>query len=174
MAMEHTTPPASYQAAAAPHVESRRLCEDRLAERAAARARAAYPDTLPNMDPRRGRVAFLEKNKFELFDQNRDGYLDFDEFWSGEWATFLAFVRPGSCVMTKAEFMSMNPGASDAPDSGWSVPGQVQVIERLYAETDIVGKGYISKSDVRAGALRAFHFSDKRQKGKLSRADLGL
>lgn len=173
MAIHHAAPPSAPihgRQGLMPHANVA-ICDDALAQRAAALARAAFPDSLPPDDIRSGRNEFIMHKRWELFDQNHDGFLEFEEYLSSEWAGYLVHAPAGSCVVSKNAVMKRFLGYPGTKVGGWKIPDQVQLIETLYRSMDYSGRGYLIKDDIRSRARAAFSFSDKNQDGKLSRSE---
>ena len=152
--------------------ESTEACRQDVSEKAAAIARKQYPEALPPNQWRLLRNAYISSHKWELFDINHDGFLDFDEYLSMEWAGYLVQVPAGKTVITKLEYMNRFLGDAGDKFSGWHVPYQPQVVAGLYSGVDPYNKGFITCEDIRLEAMRSFSFSDKHHKGRISKDEL--
>ena len=131
-------------------------CNDPVAERAATLAREKFPDSLPSFNRRSGRNLFLERNMWRLFDVNHDGRIDFSEFLSSEWATYLVQASPGECRVTKSEYLDLFLGQPGDPDSAWKLAWTVKIIKCDYNRLDASHKGYITKNDIVADERAMF------------------
>ncbi len=145
---------------------------DTLSEKAAAMARAAFPDSLPLSERREGRNAYLMKHRRELFDVDKDGCLNFEEYFAAEWAGYLAQVPVGQYYVTRQDFLLRFLGDPASPSSGWHVPWQVSSMEQLYKSIDVNNKGHINEEDLRPRAMLEFKAMDKNEDGCLSIKEL--
>ena len=148
------------------------MCKEDVSQKAADLARAAFPDSMPFDERSDGRTAFIIQNRWKLFDQNHDGRLDFEEYVDGEWAGFLAQLPSGKCIVTKMDFLKRFLGDPNGKLSGWRVPQQVAVVNKLYEGVDRSNKGYITKDEVRYQVRTAFMYADKAGRGYLLPEDL--
>lgn len=153
-------------------MQSEQLCIDPLARHAAELAQRAYPDTLPPEERRKGRNKFITINRWVLFDTAGTGYLNFEQFLSSEWASFLAQVPIGRCRVTKDEFFRQFLGYKGLDASGWNNQWEVDMINNLYGRIDRENKGYIVKRDISAWVMETFSAADKKKTGEISREDL--
>ena len=147
-------------------------CGDTAAEKAVRLIRELYPDTMPWNEKSFARNHYIQVHVYDLFDLNKDGFIDPEEFLSFEWAGFLNFVPEGHCRVTKSEFFNRFLGNDPAdPSSGWRNPSSVTIYQRLYATADRSGKGFITREDLRGIAAEEFRSMDKNHDGLLSRAE---
>ena len=148
------------------------MCKDDPSAIVAEQVRRLFPESLSFNDRRRLRNQYIIRNRRMLFDLNKDGYLDFEEYLSFEWAGYLAQNESMDCRVTKSNFMMQFLGEPSNQASGWHSPSQVSAIETIYRETDVQNKGFIIKDDLRPRALRTFKQADKDGDGLLSPAEL--
>jgi hypothetical protein len=154
------------------HQEKAVPCKDDISEKAAAIARQKYPRSLPPEEWRKGRNFYILKHGFDLFDINHDGFLEFDEYLSWQWAGYLVEGPAGKCVVSRSDFLGRFLGTPNTPSSGWSIPYQARIYNDVYNSIDLDHKGYITKSDIIGRTLRSFSFSDKNHDGKISPDEL--
>jgi hypothetical protein len=114
---------------------------------------------------------YLQVHVWELFDADNSGTLNFEEFLSSEWASFLALVPEGRCQIFKAEFMHRFLGEQSNPRSAWHTPGVVGIYQRLYATIDPEDRGWFEMNDLRAMAREEFNSMDRDRDGLLSKQE---
>lgn len=143
-------------------------CGDSLAERAAQKAREAFPN--PPADPienaRRG--AFLHEHRWELFDPDNTGYMNFSQFASYNWAFFLAYLPPGKCTIDLHDYMLIFGG----PESNLEISRKqrsylITAFTNAFNTLDHGKKGYITKSDLMQTFKTEFDRADKNRDGRL-------
>jgi len=131
-------------------------------------ARARFPDSLPSEEWRKDRNLFLSDHRWELFDNNHDGFLNVEEYISSEWAGYLAQIPGQSCVVTRMDYMNSFLGPPDEIESGWKNHWSVSIFSDLYEKLDVNHRGFITKDDLRQHATLAFKSMNQSHTGLLS------
>ncbi len=131
-----------------------------------------FPISLPPEIWRRERNFFISQHRWDLFDQNKDGMLDFDEFLSSEWAGYLVQNPTPSCIVTKEYYMNGFLGDPKSPSSGWNNKWDPKTFSFFFEQTDTGHKGYITKEDIAGHARFNFLQMSKTKKNFLLRCDM--
>jgi hypothetical protein len=145
-------------------------CKKDISERAAQVVREKFPEsgTIPFSRIWFDRQHFLRENRWLLFDVNHDGRMNFEEYHTWIWASFLVGATPGSCILTKKQFFDDVLGKPTDSMNDWRSPSSLRLAEASWPIFDPDGKGFIIKDDLKVADIGSFGRADIFHRGYLT------
>ncbi|MBV8683977.1 MAG: hypothetical protein JO111_13965 [Caulobacteraceae bacterium] len=144
-------------------------CKDDVSERVAQVAREKFPDSTKTWysDIQFSRQHYLRDNRWALFEVNRDRRMTFDEYHAWIWASLLIAAAPGSCIITREQYLDSIINKPTDSMNGWHTPSMAlpEAAWRIY---DTSGRGFIVKDDIKNADLASFHRADIFNRGYLT------
>jgi Ca2+-binding EF-hand superfamily protein len=135
--------------------------------RAAALAAPMPPTTTHELGMAMG---YLIKHTFELFDQDKDGSLTFDEFLEYHFASYLVFNVERDGRLTFEEYRESYAGPPAHP---FTIPHPSdRDIERRFHALDRAKKGYLTIDDFREEAMQYFRANDVNRDGRVTQEEM--
>jgi Ca2+-binding EF-hand superfamily protein len=114
-------------------------------------------------------AAYLQRHRMELFDQNSDGVLSFDEWLEYHFTYVSTYNVKGDGRILLEEFAQSINGPEAHP---FSTMRPWHEIERLFRKFDRAGKGYLTIEDYREDAMRSFRINDVNRDGSVTEAEI--
>jgi hypothetical protein len=150
--------------------ESAANCKNDVSEKAAQVAREKFPysSTIGYPAISLNRMNFLRENRWLLFDIDDNHRMNFEEYHAWIWASLLIGATPGSCILTKEQYVEIVVGRPTDSMALWRTPSMRAMPEGTWQIYDTHGRGFITKDDLKDSDSVSFYRADIFRRGYLT------
>ena len=120
----------------------------------------------------------MNANILDIYDYNHDGFIEFDEFTDIEWGVFVPNLTEHSCNLTREGFIrTFVLSREEAPSElaqfhDFDTRAWGEDYDKIAKHFHVLGRGYLTKSDMANIFKIGFDEHDKNHDGKLTVEEL--